>query len=580
MVDGGHLFVRQMDMLGLHEMFTLHGSHLEPIYQACIDYGFSIYDTRHEQAAAHMADGWARHTGRVAICAVTAGPGISDAVTGVLNAFLDAVPMIVISGRSPAMDDERLPLQSMDQMALLKSVTKWQHSVRQVDRIPEMLAMAYRQATTGRPGPVYLELPIDVLFQRVDEEAVTFFEKPNVAPPQGDSAIVEAAWRALSKAKRPAILVGGGMFSSSGYQELREVAELLGAPVFSNVRGRGCMPDDHPLGGQAFATLARMRRLGEEGRPDVVLALGARMGMFLGGAGDLMVPADATLIQVDIEAEEIGRNKRVDYGIVGDCRAVLRQFLAQKKARQPDRSAWDEAVRQTRERAAHALDDRLAQEDGPIHQHRLMTDIVRTLPPDAIYVADGGETAEWFTAVATVREPGQLLSHGYLGCLGTGMPFALACKAASPERTVVCVLGDGSVGFNVAELHTAVKNKLPVIFVVNNDEGWGMSKHAQEILYGPGRLIATELGKVSYEKVAEGFGLQAELVEKPGEIVPALKRALKAKKAALLNVMTDPNNVHPATKAASGALGKPPEDGAPQKETALPYYGKRDLSRA
>lgn len=557
-VDGGELLVRQLDILGLREIFTLHGSHLEPFYQACLNHDLRVIDTRHEQAAAHMADGWARHTGRPAVCAVTAGPGITDAISGVANAMLDGIPMLVIGGRSPLLDDERLPLQSMDQMALMAAVTKWRHSVKHVERIPEIVAMAYRQAVSGRPGPVFIELPVDVLFQQIDETHVRFPQRAAPVASGGERDAIRQALRILHAAARPVILAGGGVFFSRAWEELRKFAEQTNIPVFANAKARGCLPEDHPLAGGAFSTLAQLRRLGEAGRPDAALILGARLGMFTGASSDIFLPHDATLIQVDIEPEEIGRNREIALGISGDCRAVLQQLIAESAGGAANSCPeWVEGVQQIRRQAAARFANTLEIGEGLIHPHRLMTEIAASVPEDTTFVADGGETADWLAGVVSVRQAGQWLSHGYLGCLGIGIPFALACKAANSERCVICVIGDGAMGLNLAELHTAVKHQLTIIVVVSNDQGWGMSRHAQEILYGPGRNIAVDLGPVAYEKVAAAFGAHSELVEEASEIGPALQRALASGRVACLNVMTDPAAVHPFTRAAAGALTAP-----------------------
>jgi acetolactate synthase-1/2/3 large subunit len=571
-----------MELLGIKEIFTLHGGHLDTIYQACLSHNFRVFDTRHEQAAAHMADGWARHTGRPGVCVVTAGPGVTDAVTGVANAMMDAIPLVCIGGRSPLRDDETLPLQGVNQMGLMAAITKWQHSVKHVERIPEFFAMAYRHAVSGRPGPVFLELPIDVLFQRVAEDSISFVRqaRPEAAPAGSPSAVAKAM-DLLRQARRPAILAGGGVFFSGGWAELTEFAEVSGIPVFTNSKARGCIPDDHPLCGGSFQTLGAARMLGEEGRADVVLILGARLGLFTGGKSDSVIAQDATIIQVDAEPEEIGRNREVTLGIAGDCREVLLQLIAAaQRGPAVNRNAWQVTIQQVRRSLASMFAAKRTDDSRPIHQHRLMADIVQAVPGDAIFVADGGETASWFSDVVTVRKPGHWLSHGYLGCLGVGIPFALACKAASPDKAVVCVTGDGSVGLNLAEFHTAVKHNLPVIVVVNNDQGWGMSKHGQEILFGRDRLVAVDLGPVTYEKAAEGLGAYGERVEQASEVVPAMQRALMSGRVACLNVMTDPNVVAPITQALYSALLRSEEKkSGGGDETTLPYYGRRQLDR-
>jgi thiamine pyrophosphate-dependent acetolactate synthase large subunit-like protein len=585
-IDGGEMLVRALEGEGVHEIFTLHGGHLDAIYAACMRHDFRVLDTRHEQAAAHMADGWARTTGRPGVAIVTAGPGVTDAVTGVANAYMDSIPMVLIGGRSPLADDDRLPLQAVDQMGLLRPITKWARSVTHTERIPEYVAAAFRHAVSGRPGPVFLELPIDVLFARADEEAVVFPQKyrPQSAPGPSRDALRQALeW--IAEAKRPAILAGGGVWFSQGAEELTRFAELTHTPVMANSKARGAISEEHELCFGGFAAIHPAIHAKSGGNADLVILLGTRIGLFTGGRNSVIAP-DARVIQVDIEPEEIGRNRDIELGIAADCREFLRQAIeAARGAKFDQHKEWRERLGAIRTGMRHRFDDALNRREGPIHPARMAHDIAATLDPDAIVVADGGETAAWMGGAWTARKPGSFLSHGYLGCLGIGLPFAMAAKAAHPDRQVFCILGDGSAGLNFAEFHSAAKNHLPITVVINNDKQWGMSKHGQELMWGKGHHMATELGMVHYERAAEGLGARGELVERPEEIVPALTRSLGAGRVACLNIVTDPDVIEPGTLAlySAGLTGRdrsrkesPAEDKA-SEGTTLPYYGKRKL---
>jgi acetolactate synthase-1/2/3 large subunit len=325
-INGGEMLVRALEREGVHDIFALHGGHLDAIFKACLEHGLRVIDTRHEQAAAHMADGWARTTGRPGIAMVTAGPGVTDAVTGVANAYLDAIPMILIGGRSPLLDDELLPLQGgIDQVSLMRPITKWARSVTHTERIPEYVAMAFRQAVSGRPGPVFLELPIDVLFARAEEEKVVFPESYRPKSPPGPSReSLAQALQWLSEAERPAILAGGGVWFAQAAKELVEFAELTHTPVMANAKARGAISEEHPLCFGAFGAIhpaAHTRRGGKSA--DLVIMLGTRIGLATGGRNSL-IPTDARVIQVDIEPEEIGRGRAIELGIVADCGEFLR----------------------------------------------------------------------------------------------------------------------------------------------------------------------------------------------------------------------------------------------------------------
>ena len=558
-VDGGELVVRMLEREGVRQVYGLHGGHIDTIFQACLDHGVKIYDTRHEQAAGHMADAWARLTGRPGVVVVTAGPGVTDVVTAVANAHLDAVPMVVLGGRHALAEEEMMPLQELHGAALMQSITKWVRLVRDPRRIPEYMAMAFREATIGRPGPVFLELPVDVLTADVDDETVTFPQtyRPQQAPAPSPDA-VEQALALLSQAQRPLIMAGRGVWWAGAAAELREFAEITQTPVIANGMARGALPEDeHPLAFGSFVT-AGTTFLPAAGGPDVVLLLGGRFGLFTGGPSSF-VPAQATVIQVDIEGEEIGRFRDVQLGIVADCREALRGLIAAARGRTFEpRREWLDAL--SRGRAAFRAGFQqvaMSSSEECIHPYRLAHEVNSYLAGDGIIVADGGETAIWMELAVTPKRPGSYLFHGYLGCLGTGIPFGLAAKAAFPDQRVVVITGDGSVGLNFAEFDTAVRHGLAVVVVISNDQAWGMCKHEQVVRYGDGRIVATELGPTRYEKAAEGFGVYGELVERAADIVPALERAFGSGRPSCVNVMTDPAVISPLVMATTTPAARP-----------------------
>jgi thiamine pyrophosphate-dependent acetolactate synthase large subunit-like protein len=573
-IDGGEMLIRVFEQQGIREVFTLHGGHLDAIYQAARGRELRWIDTRHEQAAGHAADGWARTTGRVGVAIVTAGPGVTDVVTAVTNAYLDCIPTLFIGGAAPLRDAETMPLQGgFDQIALMRPITKWAHRITHTHRIPDLLAQALRIATSGRPGPVFLEIPIDVLFARVDEEKVEFPRhiRPAAAPAPASGA-VERAVEWLHQAERPVIMAGGGAWFSGAGAALRAFAERTGISVCSNGKAHGLVPAGHPLCGRGFVTLGVLAQGGTA--PDVVLLLGARLGLFTGGRGGAVVPRGARVIQVDIEGEEIGRNRDIDLAIVADCTETMLAFdAAARERRWPDRSVWQQAVRQAADLPRQLFASALAGDAVPIHPFRFAHAITQAAGPDAILVADGGETASWVEMAADVRAGGHWLSHGYLGCLGTGMPFAVAAQVAHPDRRVICVIGDGSVGLNFAEFDTMVRHNLPIVTVVNNDRQWGMSAHGQDLIYGEGRRVVTELAPTRYDLAAAGFGCHGEHVERPADLAPALARALATQRPACVNVMTDPSVIAPVTIAMVGsATPAKATDKSEGEKVQLPYY--------
>lgn len=579
-VDGGELLVRTLVNAGVEQLFVLSGGHLDPIFMAAADHGLKIVDTRHEAAATHMADGYARATGKLGVAMITAGPGVTNGMTGVANAFVDSSPILVIGGRFPLRDEDRLALQSLDQIPLMQPITKFARTILHTDRIPELTSMAIRHALTGRPGPAFLDIPLDILFTPVEEGEVARFQ--NHVPegrPAPNTASVDRALDALARAERPVIFAGGGVRFSDARDELRQFVERAQIPVFASSKARGCVSERTPLGYGGFGLPAsRGVQQAAGGPPDVVMLLGARVGMFTGssGGGRSMIPDDATMIQVDILPEEIGRNRDVEIGLIGDVAETLKLMNERSKELVfKQRAGWIGVLEQAREAFREIHSSLMFREERPIHQARLCREIAAFLGDEDILVADGGDTANWMAEQAIVSEDGKFLSHGYLGCLGIGMPFGIAAKAAFPDKRVLVLVGDGGVGFNFAEFESMIRQDLPIVVVVNNDEGWGMIRHDQQKRYA--KTVGTELGRVHYEKAAEGFGVHAEFVEDADEIRPALERAFASGKAACINVMTDPTQPH-APPSRGKFTDKAPE-AAPQvgDEVALPYYGKRKL---
>ena len=567
-IDGGEMVVRVLAASGVRKVFTLHGGHLDAIYQAAGD-RLDFIDTRHEQAAGHAADGWARTTGELGVAVVTAGPGVTDVVTAVANAYLDCIPTLFIGGSAPLREAETLPLQGgLDQVALMEPITKWSHRITHTHRIPDLVAQAIRTATSGRPGPVFLEIPIDVLFAQADEEKAYFPARVRpAAAPAPAPAVVDRVLEWVERAERPVILAGGGVWFSGGAGELVAFAERTGVPVLTNGKAHGTMPAGHPLCGGGFGTLTALRGT----PPDLALILGARLGLFTGGGR--MLAVTPRVIQVDIEGAEIGRNRDIDLGIAADCRETLRAFDAAAAGRTaPDRGSWLETVHTARALPRQMFAPAAGRREPPIHPLRLAEEVVRAAGPEAVVIADGGETATWVDFAAEVQAGGRWLSHGYLGCLGTGLPFAIAAKTAHPERPVVCVIGDGSVGLNFAEFDTMVRHRLAIVVVVNNDHQWGMSAHGQDLLYGKGRRVATELQPTRYDLAAAGFGCHGEHVEHADQLPAALERALSSGKPACVNVLTDPAVVSPVTMAMVGG-GAQPESAASKERVQTPYYG-------
>lgn len=546
---GGHIAARYLkEIEGVDTVFTISGGHIMPILDGCLEHNIRVIDVRHEQAAAMMAHAWSIYTGRPGVCVVTAGPGFTNTLTGVANAYHEGAPMVVLSGVGSIRELDRGALQDVNQMDMIKPVTKWTGKCHQVARIPEYLATAFMQAMSGRPGPVYLELPPDILFPPIGEAEIPFPAKRGtvIAASPGEG-LVEKAAELLNNADKPILVGGDGICWSDADAELLELAKKADIPTLLLNGGRGAIPDEHPLslwrGGfaGAFASLSMA---------DVVLAVGVRFNWVL-NYGDYM--ANAKVIRVDIDPVEVNRNRIPDVALVGDAGAVLRQLSPRVKEKK--RSEWIETLAGIQTAASEVDRKQMETPTDPIHPFRLMHQLRQVAGDDAIYILDGGDTVYFGLVTLRASMKAGVIANGLqFGSLGIGMPFAMAAKLARPETKVILVSGDGSFGFNAIEFEAAARHSIPVVSVICNDQAWGSAKHSQEIYYAMDRVCGTELGIVHYERMVESLGGHGEFVTRDEEIAPAIERALESGKPACVNVMTDPTVTSASTHVYANSL--------------------------
>jgi acetolactate synthase-1/2/3 large subunit len=528
---GGHLVATVLKNEGVPNLFTLSGGHIAPIYDGCQDEGIRIVDFRHEQAAAHAADGWARVTGRPGVAAVTAGPGVTDAVTGITNAMYANSPMLVLGGKSPLGELEMGSLQEMDHVTLVRSITKWARTCWETRRIADYVAEAFRHATSGRMGPVFLDIPLDVQFNVWPPGLEVPEQYRTEARPLGDPDLVERAARLLREAEHPIVFAGAGVRWSGAHEALAALADALKVPVFLNSLGRGCLPPDHP----AFFSAARKFALG---KCDLVLALGVDWDFRL-GFGGRNLPQGVRVIQVDIDGTHIGRNRPVDVGIVGDPGKVIEQLLGAGVGA-TEEPTWTSEVRDEERRLVDEARAGMESDAVPIHPQRFAREVRDFLDPDAIVVGDGGDIVGIAASIIPARQPGHWLDPGPFGCLGVGPSFAIAAKLAKPDKQVLIVYGDGSFGLNAMEYDSAIRQDIPFVGIIGNDGAWGQIKVAQEALYGEGNAPAADLSQdTGYDRMVAGLGGYGERVTDPKEIRPALQRAFDAGVAACVNVILD-----------------------------------------
>lgn len=544
--NGGDLVVRTLRNASVEKIFGLHGAHIDTIFQACANHGVEIIDTRHEMAAGHAAEGYARHTNTFGVAIVTAAGGFTNVITSIGSAFIDQTPVIYLAGSPSLSQLENNGLQSgTDNVALAAPVTKWAHRVSVTQDIPRIIAQAIRVATSAPTGPVLIDLPWDVLTGLVDESDAVIPDKVLVdsrAGPRADQ--VKEALDLLTRAERPVIMAGVGAYRSGAAELLREFAERAGVPVYSDYEAHGMLPSDHPLYGGTFHKMADLAEPG--GRPDFVLALGARFGLFTMGSSDMIVPHEAVIVDVENDAREISLVRKPQVGIVADPGETLKALLGMMDAsRMGDWRAWRDKVAEAKRRHRELLEAESAGERARIHPYRAAAAIIGAATPETVIVSDGAEAFNWVNEVIAQDRPGSYLPMGFWGTIGLGLGVATGVQANDRTRPVLLVVGDGSIGFTIAEFDTLVRNNLPVVVAVMNNRSWGASQHFQEMVFGADSVRGTRLGEARYDIVAQGFGCMGRHVTELSQVGPAVAEALRARRPACINVEIDLEPVAP-----------------------------------
>jgi len=467
-MHGGRVVAKALKAEQVPYIFTLCGGHVMPIYDGCLDEGIRVIDVRHEQTAAHAADGWARVTGRPGVAVVTAGPGLTDAVTGVASAHRANIPMLIFGGQGPRPFADMGSLQDMNHVELMRPITKWAVSVPEGRRLAEYVSTAFRVATTGLPGPVYLEMPIDQLFNTYEEERVVFPTQYRTdAGIAGDPRYIERAFELIRKAQRPVALVGSQLRWSKRREAYPAFARAFGMPIYVNGLGRGSLPPDNPY----FFSQTRKDALKQA---DVVLIFGTPLDFRLGYGRESHFNPAAALIQVDLDGAEIGRNRPIDIGIVGDTGIIMEQLADLAKSEGFSATMvkpWLDEMRQREQQKTDRMHGEMQSDAVPINPLRACKEIADTLGPDAITIGDGGDFVATAASILRIHEQGHWLDPGPLGTLGVGPGYAMAAKLAKPNSPVVIIYGDGSFGLHGLEFEAMVRQKINVVGVVGNRSG-------------------------------------------------------------------------------------------------------------
>lgn len=532
LVSGNALFGQALARQGVDTMFFIMGGPINDALLAAMARGVRGIDVRHEQAAAMMAHAYARVRSKTGVCLGASGPGTMNLTTGLANALIDCAPLVAFGGASPMAAFQTGAFQEIDQLAIMKPVTKYADRVLETRRIPEYVDMAFRQAESGKPGPVYLDLPGDLLYQQVDEDKVYWppVASARVKPrPVASNELIGQLVERMRQAKRPIVLSGSGVLWSEASPALQAFIEAAGIPFYTTPQGRGVIPEDHAY----FFAQARSTAFREA---DFVLVVGTRLNFVFSNGKPPRFSADACFARIDIDPVEVGCNPRVDIGVVGDARAVLEQLTLaiRGKVHPSSFSAWREKLGEIEAKRAPAAELALANDQLPIHPLRLCREVRDFIDRDTILCVDGQEILNYARQTIPSYRPGHRLNSGPFGTMGVGLPFGLGAKAGKPDHKVVVLHGDGSFGLNAMELDTAVRHQLPVLVVISLNGGWTADPDQNK----PGR----NLGYTRFDQLAQALGCHGEYVENPDDIRPALERAAAAVakgQTAVVNVVTD-----------------------------------------
>ncbi len=548
-VTGSHLLCKALKLEGVKNIFGLAGDHILPVLDVMADQDFRIIDTRHEQAAVHMADAWSRITEQPGVCMYTT-PGFANAIPGLTNAMHTEAAVISIAGCADTHDLGRGAQQEINQVGMAKPVCKGSFLVPDVRRIPEFVARAMRLAFSGRRGPVHLTIPIDIQEQSVEENDISF-TKPEAYRPKesvlADAELVRRAVAILRDARKPLVVAGSAAGYTLSGDALQRFAETTRLPIVTEEQSRGLISDDHPY---SFGYFERgLNRAAAKLRDaDVVVLLGRKQDFVIGFCRPPHIAAGAKIIQIDPSPLEIGRNRGVDVGMIGDVTSVLEQLAREAANYQWKELPWLEELRAARSAQAEWTEG-LARPQTPMHAlfvHRTLKSVLR---PDDCLVFDGGDFCHFGRSFLPALKPKHWFNVSSLGMLGSSLPTALAAKIAYPDSRVFMLTGDGAFGFNAMEFDTAVRHKLNIVAILGNDSAWGIDRQIQLGLYG--RSVATDLLQTRYDQIVEGLGGYGEFVERPEDLRAALERALASGKPALLNVAVE-RAISPRAEAAIG----------------------------
>jgi acetolactate synthase-1/2/3 large subunit len=529
----GELIALALKRAGTSHLFTLNGGHIWPILTGATEHGLRIVDVRHEQSAAFAAEGWAKVTRACGVAAVTAGPGVTNAVTALAQAQSGDSPVLVLGGRAPVARWGMGSLQEMDHVAVVKTLTKQAVTLESPEDAFACVLQLTRTALSRRTGPVFMDIPIDVFFGAADLPEATEHLTPDPGPPPDPDAVLRVVGL-IRDAQRPAVIAGGAVWWAHAEDELRRFVEAAHLPTSVNGMARGMLPPGHPL----FVPRARGQALGQA---DLILVIGVPLDFRLNFGLAPVFADNAKIVYIDVDDHR--KHRPAEVSILGDMKAALAALAAAGDGT-PERHDWLEQLRKAEAEARARDRAKIESDSSPVHPARLIAEVSRFADPDAIIVGDGGDFVSFAGRLIERDKPGLWVDPGPFGALGSGPAYAMAAKLAHPDRQVILLSGDGAFGFSAMEFDTLVRHKVPIVCVIGNNGIWALEKHPMQNLLG--LSIAADLApRTRYDQVVEALGGFGQLVDRPEQIRPALERAFKAGVPACINVICDPEAEYP-----------------------------------
>ncbi len=554
-ITGSKALFEALKAEGVKDIFGIPGGAVIPVYDALYDErDIRHILTRHEQGAAHAADGYARVTGRPGVCLTTSGPGATNLTTGILNAHMDSSPIVAVSGQMPTTVLGTDAFQEADMLSIMLPITKHNFIIRKIEDLPGVVRLAFKTATTGRQGPVHIDLPKDVQVDKAELKIPATVKYHKVVKLDPEAEEIRKAISMLVNAEQPVIYSGGGVVWSGASAELIALAELLGAPVVTSLMGKGTIPEDHPLSLGMLGMHGRMAANMTLNECDLLLAVGVRFSDRATCNVHHFAPK-AKIIHIDIDKVELGKNIRVDLAIVGDAKRSLTAIMKgiRSQVKRGRTSPWLQRVGKMKQELAPRMD----YDEVPIKPQRAIKEIMSVLNDEAIIVTEVGQCQMWAAHFCQIKKPRHFISSGGLGTMGFGFPAAMGAKVAAPRSDVVNIAGDGSFLMNSQELATVVENKINVVSCIFNNRYLGMVKQWQDIFYQK-RRSGVDLGKVpDFVKLAEAYGARGYRAARPSEIAPKLREALRSGKPAVIDIPIDPDEHVLPMVPSGGKLDEP-----------------------